>query len=163
MYDVDVNARVRRAVLVEGRSRRAVAREFGLARKTVRKMLAYSLSPGYDTGGDTIVKDYVRQAKLSRQEMFIPLAHAPGEAKADFGEAQVVIAGVEHKAHFMAFDLPHSDDCYVQALPAETTAAFLEGQVRAFGVGLVLVIDYLQNYKRRRAAWKRREQRLNNG
>jgi hypothetical protein len=27
--------------------------------------------------------------------MFIPLTHAPGEAQADFGEALVVIAGVE--------------------------------------------------------------------
>jgi DNA replication protein DnaC len=31
----------------------------------------------------------------------------------------------------MVFDLPHSDDCFVQAFPAETTEAFLEGHVRA--------------------------------
>src|ERR1700758_2135597 len=47
MYTVELYARVRRAVHVEGRSQREVAREFGLARKTVRKMLAYSLPPGY--------------------------------------------------------------------------------------------------------------------
>ena len=47
MYTVELYARVRRAVLVEGRSRRAVAREIGLARKTVGKMLQYSLPPGY--------------------------------------------------------------------------------------------------------------------
>jgi hypothetical protein len=29
-------------------------------------------------------------------------------------------------------DLPHSDDCFVTAFPAETTEAFLEGHVRAF-------------------------------
>jgi transposase len=123
MYTVELYARVRRAVLVEGQSRRAVAREFGLARKTVNKMLAYSLPPGYRrkqpvrrpklgpwqgvidaileedqrrpkkqrhtakriferlraehgfAGGYTIVKDYVREAKLSSQEMFIPLSH----------------------------------------------------------------------------------------
>jgi Mu transposase-like protein len=74
----------------------------------------------------------VRQSKLSGQEMFIPLTHAPGEAQADFGEAQVVIAGVEQTAHYQAFDLPHSDDCFVQAFPAETTEAFLEGHARAF-------------------------------
>lgn len=177
---MELYARVRRAVLVEGRSRRAVAREFGLARKTINKMLEYSLPPGCRrqkpirrprlgpwqgvidaipeedkqrpkkqrhtatriferlraehsyTGGYTIVKDYVRQGKFSSQEMVIPLAHAPGEVQADFGEAQVVIAGVEQKAHFMAFDLPHSDDCYVQAFPAETTETFFEGHVRAF-------------------------------
>jgi transposase len=30
-------------------------------------------------------------------------------------------------------DLPHSDDCFVAAFPAETTEAFLDGHVRAFG------------------------------
>jgi len=34
------------------------------------------------------------------------LAHPPGDAQADFGEALVVIAGVEQKAHFQCFDLP---------------------------------------------------------
>ena len=84
------------------------------------------------TGGYTIVKDYVRSAELHSREMFIPLTHAPGEAQVDFGEALVVIAGVEQKAHYLAMDLPHSDDCFVAAFPAETTEAFLEGHVRAF-------------------------------
>jgi hypothetical protein len=84
------------------------------------------------TGGYTIVKDYVRSAELHRREMFIPLTHAPGEAQADFGEALVVVAGVEQKAHYLAMDLPHSDDCFVAAFPAETTEAFIEGHVRAF-------------------------------
>jgi len=44
----------------------------------------------------------------------------------------VVMAGVECKAHFLCVDLPHSDDCFVIAFPAETTEAFLEGHVRAF-------------------------------
>ncbi len=177
---MELYARVRRAVLVEGMSRRAAAREFGLARKTVGKMLEYSLPPGYQrqkpvrrpklgpwqgvidaileddkqrprkqrhtakrifarlkaehdyTGGYTIVKDYVRSSKIGGQEMFVPLTHAPGEAQADFGEAQVVIAGVERKAHYLAMDLPHSDDCFVQAFPAETTEAFFEGHAGAF-------------------------------
>lgn len=50
----------------------------------------------------------------------------------DFGEALVVIGGVECKAHYLAMDLPHSDDCFVVAFPAETTEAFLEGHVQAF-------------------------------
>ncbi|HUD73768.1 MAG TPA: IS21 family transposase [Terracidiphilus sp.] len=180
MFQVEIYGRVRRAVRVEGRSQRAVAREFGLSRETVRKMLQFAVPPGYQrqqpikrpklgpwlgvidaileddkqrpvkqrhtakriferlkeehqfTGGYTIVKDYVRLAELHSREMFIPLTHAPGEAQADFGEAQVVIAGVEQKAHYLAMDLPHSDDCFVVAFPAETTEAFLEGHVRAF-------------------------------
>ena len=47
MYNVDVYLRVRRAVMVEGKSIREVSREFGLHRDTVRKMLAYSVPPGY--------------------------------------------------------------------------------------------------------------------
>ena len=47
MYSVDLYARVRRAVFVEGISEREAARRFGLARKTVRKMLRYATPPGY--------------------------------------------------------------------------------------------------------------------
>jgi len=49
-------------------------------------------------GGYTVVKDYVHRQKVRKQEMFVPLRHAPGEAQADFGEAWVVIAGVEQKS-----------------------------------------------------------------
>ena len=84
------------------------------------------------TGGYTIVKAYVREKKLGGQEMFIPLAHPPGAAQADFGEALVVIAGVERKAHYLVLDLPHSDDAFVKAFPAETTEAFCDGHNAAF-------------------------------
>ena len=47
MYTVELYGRVRRAVQVEGKSERQVAREYGLARETVRKMLQYSTPPGY--------------------------------------------------------------------------------------------------------------------
>ena len=39
------------------------------------------------TGKETIVKDYVRERRLRRREMFVPLSHPPGHAQADFGEA----------------------------------------------------------------------------
>jgi transposase len=51
--------------------------------------------------------------------MFVPLAHQPGHAQADFGEAIGITGGVERKIHFLAFDLPHSDACFVVAYPAE--------------------------------------------
>ena len=47
MYKVDVYLRVRKAVMVEGMSIREASRVFGLHRDTVRKMLAYSVPPGY--------------------------------------------------------------------------------------------------------------------
>jgi transposase len=97
------------------------------------------------TGGYTIVKDYVREKKLGGQEMFVPLTHPPGDAQADFGEALVVIDGVERKAHYLVVDLPHSDDAFVKAFPAETTEAFCEGHNAAFvhfgGVPRSIVYD----------------------
>ena len=146
---MELYARVRRAVVVDKMSEREAARQFGLARETVRKMLRYAVPPGYQrqqpvrrpklgawigvidqilegdksrgkkqrhtakriferlrdehayAGGYTIVKDYVRLRKLSQREMFVPLAHPPGDAQADFGEALAVIGGVERKVHYL--------------------------------------------------------------
>ena len=86
---------------------------------------------GFD-GGYTIVKDYVREHRRQTREMFVPLSHPPGHAQCDFGEALVVIGGVQRKAHCFVLDLPHSDGCYVKAYPAETTEAFLYGHISAF-------------------------------
>ncbi len=74
-------------------------------------------------GGITIVKDYIFAARQRQREMFIPLSHPPGHAQADFGEADVIIAGVEYRAHYFVMTLPHSDACFVSAYPAATTEA----------------------------------------
>ena len=44
---MELYARVRRAVVVDKMSEREAAQQFGLARETVRKMLRYSVPPGY--------------------------------------------------------------------------------------------------------------------
>lgn len=36
-----------------------------------------------------------------------------------------MIAGVEQKVHFQCFDLPHADDCFVIAFPAEIPGVHL--------------------------------------
>ena len=74
------------------------------------------------------MKDYVAGWHQRAQEMFVPLVHPPGHAQADFGEAIGVIGGVERKIHFFAFDLPHSDACFVVGYPAETTSMELRDQ-----------------------------------
>lgn len=180
MYSVEIYQRVRRACHVEGMSQREAARQFGLHRTTIKKILGFSIPPGYRrtqsikspkldgftghidailaddrqrprkqhhtarrilerlrdehgfAGGYTIVKDYVREQVLRSREVFVPLAHPPGHAQADFGEAVVVISGVEQKAHFLAMDLPHSDAIFVKAYPAETFEAFCDGHNAAF-------------------------------
>ena len=180
MKDVELYAKVRYAVRIEGLSERAAARRFGIDPRTVAKMVAFSVPPGYRrskppvrpkldaviaiidgiltddkvrpkkqqhtakriferlrdehgfTGGITIVKDYVAGWRQRAREMFVPLAHPPGHAQVDFGEALAVIGGVERKIHFFAFDLPHSDACFVVAYPQERTEAFCDGHVQAF-------------------------------
>lgn len=180
MKNVELYAKVRHAVRIEGLSERAAARRFGIDARTVNKMMKFSVPPGYRrskppvkpkldpfimiidgiladdksrpkkqqhtsqriferlrdehsfTGGITIVKDYVAGWRQQAREMFVPLVHPPGHAQADFGEAVGVIGGVERKIHFFAFDLPHSDSCFVVGYPAETTEAFCDGHVRAF-------------------------------
>lgn len=84
------------------------------------------------TGGITIVKDYVLAARRRQREMFVPLTHPPGHAQADFGEADVVIGGVQHRTHFFVMTLPHSDGCFVYAYPAATSEAWMDGHNRAF-------------------------------
>ena len=161
-------------------SARAASLYFGISRDSVRKILSFSVPPGYRrtapirrpkldgfteiidgwlfedqgrnrkqrhtakrvlerlreehrfTGGYTIIKDYMREHERRGREMFVPLVHQPGHAQADFGEAMVVIGGVEQKAHFFAFDLPHSAACYVRAYPAATAEAWMDGHVHAF-------------------------------
>ena len=178
----------------DGMSERAAARHFGVSRQSVRKMLQFSMPPGYRrtapvrrpklgeftgliekwlgddrrhgypkqrhtakriferlrdehgfTGGYTIVKDYVREHRRRRREMFVPLTHPPGHAQADFGEAWAVIAGVKQKVHFFAFDLVQSDASYVRAYRAATAEAWVDGHVHAFpffgAVALSIVYD----------------------
>ena len=84
------------------------------------------------TAGSQSVRGYVHEHRERLREMFVPLHHDPGHAQSDFGEAYAVIAGQECKLHFFALDLPHSDECLVQAYPAESTEAFCEGHNVAF-------------------------------
>ena len=86
---------------------------------------------GY-TGGITVVRDEIRRIKQQTAEVFMPLAHPPGEAQFDFGEAKAVYRGREIKVMFCVMSLPYSDAFFCQAFPRECTETFQEGHVRAF-------------------------------
>jgi transposase len=179
IFTVELYRKVRLACR-DGMSERAAARHFGISRESVKKILSFSVPPGYRRraeikrpkldgfteiidqwlredlgqrakqrhtakrvferlrdehgfiGGYTIVKDYIREHRRREREMFVPLHHPPGHAQADFGEATVVIGGVEQTAHFFALDLPHSDACYIRAYPAAIAEAWVDGHVHAF-------------------------------
>jgi transposase len=96
-------------------------------------------------GGYTVVKDYVRLCRARGRETFVPLAHPPGHAQVDFGEAVAIVSGVRMKIHYFCMDLPQSDACFVKSYPRETTEAFLDGHVSAFaffgGVPLSILYD----------------------
>src|SRR5512142_1728782 len=173
-------AEIRRRVLVDGLSRRAACREYGIPWKTLKKILTHPEPPGYRRfgpkrpsildpllpvvhqilkddqkaprkqrhtaqrlyqrlrdehgyqGGLTIVKVAVRAWRRSRAEVFVPLAHPPGEAQVDFGEAEVILDGQAAKVALFVMTLPYSDALFVCAFPRECTEAFLEGHARAF-------------------------------
>jgi len=97
------------------------------------------------TGGITIVTDHIREKKRRTREVFVPLAHPPGHAQVDFGEALGEIDGVVRKIRYFAMALPHSDAFFMKAYPAETTEAFCDGHVSAFaffgGVPLSILYD----------------------
>lgn len=84
------------------------------------------------TGGYTVVKDAVRELKIGRQEVFLPLSHPPGEAQVDFGFAEVCVGGERQQVALFVMSLPYSDAVYVQLFPRECSEVFLEGHVRAF-------------------------------
>jgi transposase len=97
------------------------------------------------SGGSTIVRNYVAEARLRSKEVFVPLSHKPGHAQADFGEADAIIAGKRVRFHYFCMDLPQSDACFVKAYPAEVAEAFCDGHVAAFdffgGVPLSILYD----------------------
>ena len=51
MYSVELYSRVRRACHVDGMSKSAAARHFGIDRKTVSKILKHAVPPGYRRNG----------------------------------------------------------------------------------------------------------------
>ena len=57
-------------------------------------------------GKYTIVEDYVRERRRQTREMSVPLSHPPGQAQCGFGEARVIIGGVERKARCFVLDSP---------------------------------------------------------
>ena len=83
-------------------------------------------------GCASIVRDAVRLYKQSQAEVFVPLLHPPGQAQCDFGRAEVVVAGLRHKAALFVLTLPHSNARFGCLFPRECTESFHEGHARAF-------------------------------
>lgn len=114
-------------------------------RHTVRRIFERLRDERGFEGGYTTVRDYLRPRRQHLKEAFVPLVHSPGHAQADFGEATVVLGGIEQKVRFLVVSLPQSDAFFVKAYHAETAEAFCDGHVEAFaflgGVPLSILYD----------------------
>jgi len=83
-------------------------------------------------GCASIVREAVRLYKQSQAEVFVPLLHPPGQAQCDFGRADVIVAGLRHKAALFVLTLPQSNARFGCLFPRECTESFHEGHARAF-------------------------------
>jgi transposase len=96
------------------------------------------------------VREYVNGVATRQKEVFMPLAHRPGHAQVDFGEADGYIGGKKMRFHYFCLDMPHSDTCFVKAYPTEDTESFLDGHVAAFaflgGVPQSIFYDYVARH-----------------
>jgi len=87
---------------------------------------------GY-TGGESTVRDYVRQRRARPRPVFIPLSYEPGEdAQADFGEATVVMKGRPLTVQLFVGRLCFSKIPFLAASPNQQQEALFEGHQRAF-------------------------------
>ncbi|MGZ6617807.1 MAG: IS21 family transposase [Solirubrobacteraceae bacterium] len=103
---------------------------------------------------ETTVRQYVRARKRAMGwavgEVFVPQVHAPGvEGEVDWGEADVVLAGVVTTVHLFVMRASFSGAAFCQASLVETQQAFLELHAQAFewfgGVFPTLRFDNLKS------------------
>lgn len=79
---------------------------------------------------DRGVRKYVakRRKEISITDQgYIPLEHPPGEAQADFGEAEFYERGTKYEGYYLNLSLPYSNAGYLQLFKAENQECLLEG------------------------------------
>ena len=87
---------------------------------------------GY-TGGESTVRDYVRQHRNQPRPVFIPLSYEPGEdAQVDFGEAVVIMKGRPLTVQLFVGRLCFSKMPFLTASPNQQQEALFEGHDKAF-------------------------------
>lgn len=85
---------------------------------------------------ETTVSRYVKEERHRRRgprEQFLDLVWAPGEAQADFGEADFYLRGVRTRLSFFVLTFPYSNVGLAQVLPGQNAECVCEGLRRIFG------------------------------
>ena len=90
------------------------------------------------------VSNYVtaRKKEIYRKEIcYLPLEHKPGEAQADFGEADFYENGKLYHGHYLNLSFPYSNQGYLQIFKGENQECLFEG--------LIIIFNYLNGIPNR--------------
>jgi transposase len=103
-------------------------------RYTSHKLFELLQEEGYSGSESSVAMYAVRWRKTyKRPQTFVPLAFDPGQAaQADWGEAQVIMAGIQRKVEVFVMWLSHSHRTFVMCFPSQKQEAFLSAHVHAF-------------------------------
>ena len=117
-------------------------------RWTAHRMWVELTSRGISVAEST-VRQLVRECRQAPPKAFVPLTFAPGErAEFDFGQAVVLLDGVQTAVPYLAGRLRYSGAIFVECFPSERQDCFLLGQRHAFefwgGVPTTVVYDNLK-------------------
>ena len=117
----------------------------GKQRLTAMRLHELLRGEGFSVGA-SLVRDYVREWKRRRQEVFVPLVYRPGDlGEIDFFEVLVDVAGQRQKAHLFLLRPMFSGRDFAWLFPRQDQVCFFEGHVRAFaffgGAARLLVPD----------------------
>ena len=102
-----------------------------------------------------LVQRYVKLRKEQRKESggFLELVWAPAEAQADFGEADIIEAGVKRTVKYLTLSFPCSNSGYIQVFGGETAECVGQGLQDIFhhigGVPNRIVFDNASGVGRR--------------
>ncbi len=78
------------------------------------------------------MREYLRERRRQRREVYVPLVHRPGEAQVDFFEVVVELGGERRKAWEFLLRLMYSGREFAWLYERCDQLAFLDGHVRAF-------------------------------
>lgn len=103
----------------------------GKQRLTATRLWRMLRDEGHQVGV-TLVKDFVREWKRRRAEVFVPLTYKPGDlGEVDFFEVIVDVAGERRKAWMFLLRAMSSKRDFAWLYPRQDTTCFLDGHVRA--------------------------------
>lgn len=105
---------------------------------------------------ESTVRHYVHDLKVRRKSFarsYLDLAWSPGEAQADFGEADFTVYGTKRRLRFFVLSFPYSNMGFVQVFPAENAECVCQALKQIFeyvrGVPTRIVFDNATGVGRR--------------